>query len=43
VWPALSLAGRHGREIAELQVLCRDESSWSVLALLLRASTSSDR
>jgi hypothetical protein len=24
-------------------VLCRDESAWSVLALLLRASTSSDR
>jgi hypothetical protein len=43
VWPALLLAGRHGREIAELQVLRRDESAWSVLALLLRANATSDR
>jgi hypothetical protein len=42
-WPALLLARRHGRAIAELQVLRHDDGAWRVLALLLHGHTSSDR
>lgn len=43
LWPALLISRRDGRDIAELQVLRRDDHAWRVLALLLRGNTSSDR
>ncbi len=43
VWPALLLTDRYRKNVAELQVLQRDDDAWRVLALLLRSDDASIR